>query len=149
MLRNLYISFIGFVSIALVVTGCSYRYVAPELQPYTNMFAGIYNINCKEHLKYPDRFVVIFDPAPINTRGGVCKRTSDGSSALVQINRDYWNVINEDLRFSLVFHELSHCLMNSPHSEDINNYMYFQQQLSMSKLNTYSQFVKNVISNCK
>ena len=56
---------------------------------------------------------IIFRDAVDKESGGVCKGRHD-----IEIEKFYWDNLNENQREGLIFHELGHCELNRPHRND-------------------------------
>jgi hypothetical protein len=53
---------------------------------------------------------------------GYCNKVFKERIILLDVN--YWRWTSTEDQKQLLFHELSHCLLNKEHVEDITNYMY-------------------------
>lgn len=78
---------------------------------------------------------------------GKCYLYPNGD-ALIVIKRDYWDWASPIIKRSLVFHELSHCILGLNHSDNINHYMYRSMSYDLTIQDLYTQVVEDVRNNC-
>jgi hypothetical protein len=116
-----YLACILFISSYLI----PYTVVDPQLAPYEEEFMGHVKKYCREDQYFHpiQKTEEIKDlPWIVVAR---CKRTL--TSMTVTFNRQYWDGNNHDSRASTLFHEYLHCYFSEPHSEDPDNFMYFEE----------------------
>lgn len=119
------------------------HYVNEELQPYYNEFFTYVDSKCKkEQINVPSQIVVDFGPMMSEGDIGYCIAI-DGIRFKINIDKDYFIRSNEEQKFNLMVHELSHCVLSQKHSEDSRHYMYYMEN-GLSKEATIIQ-LKQVI----
>lgn len=101
----------------------SYKSVDPILEPYVFDYYQLFKEQCPVKFKETTSSYTI-DFIPDNkTYVGVCMLRLHGFR--LHVNREWWD--NEasllDKR-QLIYHELSHCVLDKDHVNDIHNYMY-------------------------
>lgn len=100
--------------------------INPELQSYYEDYMGIVNQYCtKDQYNQPVRLDIDFENLP-DPEIGHCEIRIN--SYYIKLDRSYWLESNEDARRQLMFHELSHCIIDKDHVNDVSNYMFFMTQ---------------------
>jgi hypothetical protein len=128
------------------LTEFHYKIVDEELKPYVTEYMGLLNKYCKSgNYNKSDRYVIFLQNFNDGRTMGLCERKWNGYS--VQIDNTIFNNSAEKYRKQLLFHELSHCLINQEHSPDPNNYMnavfpYLDANLVMK------QTIDNIKNHC-
>jgi hypothetical protein len=94
----------------LIFTACgnTSNQVDPEFNKYIELFEKTYNLKISLNMSFAAQ------PYP---RVGVCY-TQNGKGKLIQIDRDYWNQIDDDAKELLMFHEFGHCVLGRDHRSD-------------------------------
>lgn len=101
----------------------STQIVDEPLKPYFNEFVSISNEMCPGKVDEHPNYEVTLEPLNDDDIAGICSTLY--FKFTVKINSKYWNKYDEDDKFQLVAHELSHCFYNIQHTDNPNNYMYF------------------------
>lgn len=100
-----------FMLVLLIAqTGCAtgfkiYGDVGPEFEPYVNRFMEVTGINFI--------FADIYFEEQTGNVIGVCK--SKGAYRAIEIDPEWWNEADDWGREALMFHELSHCILDQDH----------------------------------
>ena len=94
------------------------RFVSPEIEPYVNEFLELLSDN---DIKVKDQdFVVMFSlDLPHSRIAGYAVGMFNDDFVSVNINPIIWSVLNNSQKRTLIFHELSHDLFNTLHSDDV------------------------------
>jgi len=131
----------------------SFTYISNETKDHYLLYKSIYEFNCNKKLETnTDRFIVTIVPTLkplINDNRhivGLCFQNRLGHK-YVLFERDYWDKASTLKRNILVFHELSHCLLDKKHVHDANSYMY-PTLPDISMIQLYDQFTKDVKLYC-
>lgn len=95
--------------------------VEPEFMPYVRQVRSDILIFCdKDEFQYKNFTILFADLKGPNV--GICSRDSNGF--LILVDQGSWQNMNEALRYELLAHELSHCMLHMNHSQNTENYMY-------------------------
>ena len=97
-----------------------FKIVPPEVDPYYNEFIEIVQKECPK-IKQPMQFGIYFKRLK-NEEVGLC--TLYTFKRKIEIDEFFWVNSDNRTRRQLVFHELTHCILETHHVEDIQNYMY-------------------------
>lgn len=119
----IYAFIFGFVF--AVIAPFKQTYVGKDFQPYYNEFMEIVKEYCSEDQYFHPNFKIEFHRLPGKEIGSCLTRPD---RFIIYIDLDYWNTPvsnSEEKRYSLMFHELSHCILDLDHSDDPENYMYY------------------------
>tara|TARA_R110002153_G_scaffold28045_1_gene86953 strand:- start:768 stop:1223 length:456 start_codon:yes stop_codon:yes gene_type:complete len=111
--------YLGLLLITLLSSCKSYKYeVSEDLQPYVDEYFEILDDN---DIKVKDRdFKVVFDDSLTETRfAGVAHGMFDPERVEVSVHPIFWTYLNERQKKILIFHELSHDLFDSLHTNDV------------------------------
>lgn len=100
--------------LTLALAACSHWHLvrkhnntSPSLQPYVKEFSELTNREVKIHLNFEN-----LD----QSTAGICYYRLVGNE--ISINAERWAKYTEEQKRFLVFHELSHCVCNTGHTED-------------------------------
>jgi len=116
------------ILVALLLTGCAkvkdprtIHGIAPEIQPYVDLYLQakcMYTHNCFMYYDIPIQFADFSNKSDI----GICTWWSSGYRQIT-IDRVYWDnpYVTEDLKISLIFHELGHCDLNRQHNSALRS----------------------------
>lgn len=103
-----------------------YRKIDPVLNIYYNTMTYVLNKECPSKKYYNPRQVEIkFD----NLQGqtiGICMKGIN--KYVIKIDSSWWSEANQDDRFQLAVHELSHCMLNAEHVDISGHFMAPQFQ---------------------
>lgn len=92
-----------FLILCLFLSGCIGK-INPEFQPYYNSFAKDFNIF----------------PYLVNSDFGMLKDNIAGScnylTLSITIKKEYWNLIDQEMKTELFYHELLHCTVFASHT---------------------------------
>lgn len=90
-----------------------------EFLPYYNSFFKSVNKNCKK-ISPPNQLIMIFKNLS-NEEVGLCYLFSHKKQ--IYIDRFFWENSNDNEKKQLIYHELTHCILNIHHVSDESNYM--------------------------
>jgi Zn-dependent peptidase ImmA (M78 family) len=121
------------------------HYVDKGLESYVSDFEQLDKIYCPGG-ELPNQLVIKFGDLSKENWLGVCKISPVRSEVI--FDKDYWTNADEDDKISLVFHELSHCILDLDHVDDPNNYMY-PSYTRMNRDVVIAQTIKNIKETCK
>jgi hypothetical protein len=93
--------------------------VDERIVPYYNEFISLVKNECPK-IETPNQFKIKFDELK-NEEVGVCYFFMFRRE--IKIDQSFWDVTPEYGRRQLIFHELTHCILDTHHVEDENNYM--------------------------
>ena len=111
--------YLSLLLITLLSSCKSYKYeVSSRLQPYVDEY---FEILAENDIKVKKRdFKVVFDTSLVKTPyAGVAHGMFDSNRVEVSVHPYYWNYLNERQKKILIFHELSHDLFDSLHTNDV------------------------------
>lgn len=117
----------------VAITFTPYTYISSDVRSQYNEIMTIVKARCrKDDYNHPPQISVhlgnLKDPMI-----GYCEFRAGGFN--VVFDEKSWKSANEDLKFQLMAHELTHCLFGLGHSDDSHNYMYY----GLSELNTLTK----------
>lgn len=134
------------ISILLIISNLyPYTNIDPEFIKYHNEFINIVNTYCTE-----DKY---FNPLQTSINFGPMDRPHIGysqrgfSRITIVIDKEHWDIADEDMRYSLLFHEQSHSVLGLDHVEDEHNYMYFAENF-LPKHVVKQQLIDLLIKRC-
>jgi len=121
------------------------RNIHPEIKPYVQEYRNVYADVCKEDLIMPDAYNFNITDYASGDYVGVC--VFMGGVRNIEFRSDVWEYYDGHNRKMLVFHELSHCLLNKKHVDNTTNYMYpYLTDISDDVL--YEQVRKDMYGHC-
>lgn len=99
----------------------SYKEVDQALQPYTNEYFKLLNVNCSNKQYNTTNHYKIYTNKLNHAWIGLCTRKLSGFN--IQVDSAWWKQANDPDRYQLIFHEMAHCLISKDHVENRDNYM--------------------------
>lgn len=116
----------SLVILFTIVTFAPVKYTSSELKPYYLEFLEKIEKKCKngEAFLPPQRVIIISNLGVQNV--GVCYRTN--VSFWIIIDRYYWDSFNDDDKLQVIYHELSHCVLQADHIDVELHYMHSYMQ---------------------
>lgn len=97
----------------------------PEFQGYVKEYLAIVQKVCQlEQLNYPARTTILFSKTFTDKNEAAQCETFDDGQWEIRVLEPYWNKITPDNKRTIIFHELSHCILLQDHVADPMNYMY-------------------------
>ena len=124
------------------------RFVSPEIEPYVNEFLELLRDN-DVRVKDQD-FVVMFSlDMPHSRIAGYAVGMFNDDFVSVNINPIIWGFLNNSQKRTLIFHELSHDLFNTLHSDDVFVMNPILHQPLRSSLNDTNKSDKELIKYIK
>lgn len=117
------IVFILFVAAAIGIA-LPVHNVHPDFQYLVDEYTAIVNKEClPDQLFYPSKTSILFVKSfPEKDTAAQCTRFEDAWE--IEVLQSEWDKITLDNRRTLIFHELSHCMLLQEHVENPMNYMY-------------------------
>lgn len=123
-----------------------YKNIDKQLQPYYNTYMGLVSLYCpkiKDTLK--PQISIYFNYHNDDNWVGICYLYKN--KFVVQIDHKYWVNTTEDDRKEIMYHELSHCVLDLDHSPDPKNYMYaYDSHLTIT--DTINQVISDIKGKC-
>lgn len=108
----------------LLYTFAPIQYITAPLAPYIKEVKSIIINNCKPgRYENPDHQLIYFRVLG-ETTIGACGYSDLMHGFTIEIDPVYWLISDEADRFQLIAHEMTHCMLLLPHSEDKHSYMY-------------------------
>ena len=110
---------LGLVMIVSISSCKSYEYnVSEPLIPYVEEYLSILEAN---DIKFKKKdFNVVFDSNLIGTiYAGIAHGMLDDDVVQVSVHPEYWNLLSEKQKKILIFHELSHDMFDSLHTNTV------------------------------
>lgn len=105
---------------------CNYHDIDSELIGYNNFFINELQIYCNPDQYFYPRKTVIKIANSSAKEVGICRMGLLRFE--IVFNKQYWNDLDEDTRFSTAMHEFLHCYMKyGKHSKDPDHFMYFME----------------------
>jgi hypothetical protein len=106
----------------LLLTGCgikdprTIRGIAPEIQPYVDLYLEVKGSPMNYDIP------IQFDDFSSSTQIGLCRSWTHGYRQIT-IDKEYWDntYVTEEMKISLIFHELGHCDLNRQHDETLRS----------------------------
>lgn len=131
----------------LIFEATPIRYVNTELLPYYNKFMDFTTQICtKDKYFYPNKIYIGFS----SLKGNVIGECSVSREAFyINIKSDYWFHSKDSVRESLMFHEMTHCVLKMDHVDDRNNYMNPEINEDLTKEQIEAQLIQNLNKRCK
>ncbi len=103
--------------------------VEDELKPYYNQYQEIFKNECPSNklkgYQNPNKKIVIISNIDESGIAGYCSIKLD--AVTIVIDERYFKMSTDHEKRMVLFHELTHCLLNkTSHSEDPTNYMFYR-----------------------
>lgn len=95
--------------------------IDPKTKQFYKEYINYIPKSCKRHVLRQNKIVIKFETLNTNFIG-FCNRVFRERTIL--LDADFWRWMQPLDQKQLLFHELSHCLLNKNHVKDISNYMY-------------------------
>lgn len=137
-LFGLFASFILFLSVPS-------KKADVELYPYYMDFMSFSKKRC-DKIETPNQFLLTFKQLK-NDEIGLCY-TYPYNKREIFIDEFYWDNASETERRQLVYHELTHCILNKDHVKSENNYMN-AYLFPLEEEELYKQLSNNIDDFCK
>ena len=113
------------LTINLLDPSMSFKEIPSDVEPYVDRFIADYTAFAKANLTHYTRLgdakesliirILKIDKANIV---GLCT-TMPGGFKMITLDSNYWyNILDEDQKEYVVYHELGHCLLGQDHRED-------------------------------
>lgn len=100
----------------------SYHDIDNELIPYNNFFINELQNHCTNNQYfYPRKTSIKIEDMTLHDLG-VCKLGLVRFEII--LNKQYWDILDEDTRFETIIHEYTHCFLRIDHTDDLDHYMY-------------------------
>lgn len=100
-----------------------YKSFDKQVTSYYNEFMSYVYSSCElNEYHHPSQIVIGFTTLLPKSTVGICFRGP--ISYRIYLLKDYWDKSNDIVRYGLIMHELSHCVLYMTHSDDPTNYMY-------------------------
>lgn len=137
--------FTRYVGIAVVVTllfcATPIHTMDPRLTPYVNEIMGIIDSTCgSKAYSLPQHTSYAFEKL-IGNAIGVCRWNIYGYS--VSIDTAFWSRSDDLDKFTVIAHEITHCVLKLNHSKDPDNYMYYLNTSLLTKIEVIEQLQSN------
>lgn len=137
------------LSIYLFYTFFPFHSVDKGLAPYINNSMKIVEQKCKPGGYFkgyynPGKRIIKFEKLEDDVIGYCLKELN---SYEISIDPDHWKKSNENGRYQLIMHEISHCVINKKHVDNYENYMY-PIEVTLSKEQVEQQFIKDLEEYC-
>lgn len=111
---------------AALKRGFKAQVVDEELKPYTNAYFDLLKKECPSFDRKQDWLYVIelVNEEKMDEEDwiGVCIRQVYGYH--IQVKKEWWYLANDNAKKQLIFHEMSHCIIDRLHDPSSNHYMY-------------------------
>lgn len=136
---------LGTLIIVLLLTfGIPERNIDPELDPYVKSYISLIESQCPGKFKYNHQFNVTFGKLTYPTIG-LCFSPFDTRS--ITIDPDNWQNESDSGKLALMYHELSHCILNKKHVDLSTNYMY-HTTVDLTSMEVVNQTVGDIKDWC-
>ena len=144
MLRRVFI----VLCLAYIVKSCiPYTVIDPQLSKYDTDYLNIVKQYCGS-TKYfhPLQKTIYFEDMNTN-HIAYCARNMFTKLNIV-VDTKYWNISTDDMKYSTMVHELTHCYFKVGHSSNIGHYMYsYENFLPRETVN--AQLIEFLKEQCK
>ncbi len=125
-----------------------FKHIDSELNPFYNKFMNALKEHCD--IKAAPQFVLKFGKCgdPNNEH---CVAYCDPGKLRqdIYVDKEYFDRVNEFGKMIVVWHELSHCILNARHSTDKDNYMYPILPIGITKAEFYNQVYQLMEEQCQ
>lgn len=128
----------------------NYEVVDDDLKPYVQNYKEHLQTYCKNNKYNTTRRYLI---TKVNKEDfekptwiGVCKKQLNGFT--IEIQTEFFENASDEDRQQLINHELSHCMLNKEHVQDVSNYM-FETFIQRPKDEYEAQLIKDMKDECK
>ena len=134
--------------LSVVFTSIPTKEIDNELIPYEKEFFDLIHTVCKpgEYINPNKSSIKIVDKLP-DPAIGRCFRSP--LYAKIEFDKIFWESANENHRFSLVMHEMSHCYLWTDHVEDPWNYMSAYDGPELDKKTVSYQLIQDADKICR
>lgn len=133
-----------FASLILFLTVPNKR-ADTDLYPYYKDFMTFSKKKCNK-IETPNQFLLTFGTLK-NDQIGLCYSYAFNKREIF-IDEAYWNNATEVEKRQLVYHELTHCILNKDHVNDEKNYMN-PYLFPLEEEELYKQLTVNIDEFCK
>lgn len=111
-----------FLSVSLVMDlKTPINKIDPKTKQFYQEYINYIPNDCKEHILRHNKIIIRFEALGSNFIG-FCNKVF--RERIILLDSDFWKWVREADQKQLLFHELSHCLINKNHVDDVTNYMY-------------------------
>jgi hypothetical protein len=118
-------------------------YIDPKIKPYYDEFIAITKNECP-NLETPRQLFLQFSSLK-NEEIGLC--TFYLVKRDIKFDESFWEITPDYGRRQLVFHELTHCVLDTHHVDDQDNYMN-PYLIYIPEVDLLEQLQKNIKNNC-
>jgi len=127
--------------------GVSARSVTPEFEPYVKEYYRKVEANCHPDDYNSSPFYQIKFKPQVDGIIGLCYQKINGYR--IEIDPDWWNDPwrTEADRKQLMDHELAHCVIYRPHSDNAQHYMY-PSHVNLSEQVENAQVLEDIVNRC-
>ena len=133
---------LGTILIALLAYSFKPIHREPTLEPYVEEFQSL--ATCTNKYSLSTEYANL-DDGDI----GMCSTNDLFKKALIQIDKRNWLTLNEDEKYSLMMHELAHCLLNAEHIPNSLHFMYSGWNPTLSRDITTFQLKRIIKDFCE
>lgn len=95
--------------------------IDPQTREFYKEYISYIPDSCKANILRDNKIVIRFEKLDSNFIG-FCNRMF--KRRLILLDSGFWSWTKETDKKQLLFHELSHCLLNKDHVDNVGNYMY-------------------------
>lgn len=120
-------------------------YCDKTLNPYVQEVLEITNQHCNKKQYYNPAHTYVYFKKMSGHMIGYCSPKINGYG--ITVDPLYWKYANEDDRFQLIAHEMTHCILGKDHVDNKHNYMYYSVY-PLTKQIIIQQFIENLRSVC-
>lgn len=131
-----------YILLLLSITGCIKNESEKLLSPYIQDVFVQVDRYCSNKVNLPEQMSIQLVDSMPNTMVGSCTRYP--KVAVIQVNKPAFLTMDDNLRFELIAHEVTHCLLYQDHILKRNHYMAPSLQLI-----TREQVIKQMEKLCK
>ena len=144
MLRRVFI----VLCLAYIVKSCiPYTVIDPQLSKYDTDYLNIVKQYCGSTKYFHPLQKTIYFQEMENNHIAYCARNRFTKLNIV-VNSKYWKDSSEDMKYSTLVHELTHCYFRVGHSENKHHFMYsFENFLTREEVDT--QLIEFLKEQCK
>lgn len=142
---------LGWILGICTAHGFKLEAVDDELKPFYNKYVTTFNTHCPSGKvrNYNPTNHRIIQLAKIEKENivGYCGYKLNGF--IIEIDRGFWNSIDDVTKTHLMYHELTHCILDKDHSKNPDNYMYLKIHKYISEEKLTTQLIEDINERCE
>lgn len=127
-----------------ITFGVPERNIDPELKPFVDSYISLIESQCPGKFKYNHQFNVRFGKLEYPVIG-LCFSPFDTRNITIDPNN--WQSESDSGKLALMYHELSHCILDKNHVDNKKNYLY-HSSVDLTSMEVVNQTVGDIKDWC-